>query len=46
MHVDLNIADIRTKSVDINIFRHHTNEMNLGMPMLREISYIKNVILK
>ena len=46
MHADLNAADIRTKNVDVKDFNRHTTELDLGMPMLRERIYGKNVLLK
>ena len=42
---ELNTADIGTKNVEVHLFKKHANELDSGMPMLRERIYGKNGIL-
>ncbi len=42
---EYNTADIGTKNVEVNLFKKHGQELDLGMPMLRERVYGKNGIL-
>ena len=42
---ELNTADIGTKNVDVKSFKRHTNELDAGMPMLRERVYGKHGLL-
>ena len=46
IHTDFNTADIGTKNLDVKAFKRHAEELDLGMPMLRERVYGKNGILK
>jgi hypothetical protein len=42
---EYNAADIGTKNVEVNLFKKHAEELDTGMPMLRERVYGKNGIL-
>ena len=46
MHVDHNTTKIGAKNLDINSLNFDDMESDLGMPMLREIVYDENGILK
>ena len=46
MHADLSTVDIRTKDIDVKVFKHHATELDLGVPRLKEIFCGKNKILK
>ena len=39
-----NTSDIGTKNVDVGTFKRHADELNKGMPMLRERIYGQNGI--
>ena len=42
---EFNTSDIGTKNVDVGAFKRHAEELDKGMPMLRERVYGKNGIL-
>ena len=42
---ELNTADIGTKNVDVKSFKRHADELDAGMPMLRERVYGKHGLL-
>ena len=46
MHADLNTVEIGTKNTDVKAFKRHAIELDLGIPMVREIVCVKNRILK
>jgi len=43
---EFNTADIGTNDVEARLFKRHEEEVNTGMPMLRERVYGDNVIIK
>jgi hypothetical protein len=43
---EYNTSDIGTKNVEVSLFERHAEEIDSGMPMLRERIYGKNGILK
>ena len=43
---EFNTSDIGTKNVEVKLFERHAEEIDTGMPMLRERIYGQNEILK
>ena len=43
---EFNTSDIGTKNVEVKLFERHAEEIDTGMPMLRERIYGQNGMLK